>query len=188
LHKRAIALAEKHLGADHAVTNWSVYSLGKFYVFHLGQFVDAEPLFDRCIRSMRGRDSSEATYGFALVDRAGLHLMNGHDAEAERLFREAVDYLDKLYGVASSEHAIAVWAYAACLVRLGKADQAERIARRMADNCKASHGEKSFRTADSMVNLARVCVPQRKFAEAEKLLTGAARFFERGTSYEECKL
>ncbi len=189
LYKEAISLAEERLGRGHAATNEAVYQLGFFYFHHLGQYQDAVPLFDRCISSLKEqRAFKNATLGNALASRGHLLMYTDKNEEAERALREGVGYLDGINGEGSPAHNFALWAWAHCLVRLGKTEEAEAVALRMVANCTRGLGEKNVLTADSMVTLARVYVLKRKFEEARVLLGKAAAYFEKGTTYTECKL
>jgi len=169
LYRRALAIHEKVLGAEHPDTASSLNNLANL-LQDQGKLAEAEPLHRRALaiheKALGAEHPNTAT---TLNNLASLLKDQGKLAEAEPLYRRALAIHEKALGAEHPNTATTLNNLASLLKDQGKLAEAEPLHRRALAIREKVLGAEHPDTAQSLNNLAYLLKDQGKLAEAEPL-------------------
>lgn len=176
--RRALALAEQHLGADDAVTVVCLSNLGDF----LGQdrrTEEAESLLRRAVAAEERLHGPEALEtGYAMNNLALVLRRTGRLPEAEALYRRVLPIFERGPGPESPEVASVMNNLAQILQHSGRSALAEPLMRRVIELFERQRGPHHPDVAVALNNLARLLEDTGRAAEAEPLSRRHLRIFQ----------
>ncbi len=173
MHREALAIRRKLLGADHQDVAESLDNLATVFADE-GRYVEAEARSREALaifRKVRGSQNSDVAD--CLNNLGEMLAGQGKHAEAAALHREALALRRKLLGNADPAVALSLNNLALALGFQGKSAEAEAMHREALAMYKNSLGSERPEVAKSLNNVALELVQQGKLAEAEGLLREA---------------
>jgi serine/threonine protein kinase/Tfp pilus assembly protein PilF len=173
LYRQALAIYENALGSEHPEVAGTLNNLAALLQQDETKLAEAETLYRQVLTLQKKRlGSQHPDVARSLSNLGGVLQAQGKLAEAETVFREALAMRRKLLG---SEHpgvAILLGGLAEVLLAQGKFAEAEASAR----ECLAVREKRvpeSWEMFDARSLLGATLLGQKKYAEAEPLLTTA---------------
>src|SRR5262249_22954963 len=133
----------------------------------------ALPLSQRAAELLSARSEASAELATALMVQGLCHKRLLHVAEAERLYRQAIDIYEKVQGPNGRDLAIAIDNLASLYTEHGRLTEAEQLRLRALDIFKASLGPASPHVVTALQNLAVLYLYQERFAEAQRAFAEA---------------
>jgi tetratricopeptide (TPR) repeat protein len=113
----------------------------------------------------------------SVANLATIYFMQGNDAAAIPRYEEATEKLARFLGPEHPDVASVLIGRANCLLRVGRLDEAEALARKGLAIRLAKFDAGSPPVALGRFRLGRILTARKKFAEADELLREAARSF-----------
>ena len=170
LHRRALAIRKKILGAEHQDTARSISSLA-LLLNDKGHYDEAEPLLRRAL-AIREKilGAEHPNTARSINNLAGSLNDQGHYDEAEPLFQNALGICEKVLGAAHPDTANCLNNLAELLQAQGHYDEAEPMFRRALAIREKVLGAAHPDTAISINSLASLLQDQGHYDEAEPLL------------------
>jgi CHAT domain-containing protein len=167
LYRRDVAIRESRLGADHVDTSIAVAGLA-FVLSELGREQEAQELNRRALAVQEAKLGPNHYETLQTVSNLAGTFMgaDGDVAEAERLYRRAVQGTEQQAGANSTMTALYLNNLGAALARLGRLDEAEAMHRR-ALAIREAKEPGSVDVSGSLKNLARVLDQRGQWAEAD---------------------
>jgi tetratricopeptide (TPR) repeat protein len=128
--RRALQACRETLGADHPETALSLLNLADIHRLQR-RFHDAEPVLAEALDLLdRGRSEH---FAFGVSALAMLHDDQGHVKEAEHLYLQARELLEKQLGSEHAEVAVLLERHGAMLARYGRKDEGAKMLQRATD-------------------------------------------------------
>jgi tetratricopeptide (TPR) repeat protein len=180
-YRQALALREKHLGADHPDTAQSLNNLAELYR-EQGCYSEAEPLYKRSLlirESQLGIDHPDTAQ--SLNNLALLYQSQGRYSEAEPLYKRSLSIREQQLGADHPDTAESLNNLAGLYKSQGRYSEAEPLYKRSLLICEQHLGIDHPHTAESLNNLAGLYYSQGHYGEAEPL-------FKRSLSIREQQL
>jgi len=179
LFKRALAIREKVLGADHRDVAISLNNLAVLYQ-RQGRHTDLEPLHKRALAIFeKALGAEHPDVAISLDNLASLYKSQARYAEAEPLYKRALAIAEK---APEAEHT----RIAHCLDHLGmfyqsqdRYAEAEPLLLRAVAILEKTPGTEHLVMAHCLSNLASLYKSQARYAEAEPLLLRAVAILEK---------
>jgi Tfp pilus assembly protein PilF len=174
LYKRAIAIDEKTLGADHGEVAWNLNNLAVFY-FNQSRYSEAEPIYRRALmisEKIQGPDQSGAAINFHNL--AVLYRNQGRYAEAEQLLKRSIEIQERISGPNHPAVAAGLDNLGLVYVAQGRNDQAESVFRKSLVIWEKSFGPNHSVVATTLEHYADLLRKMKRNAEAEKMEARAA--------------
>jgi tetratricopeptide (TPR) repeat protein len=154
LHKRALAICEKALGAEHPDTASSLNNLAALY-YSQGRYEEAEPLLKRalaiCEKALGAEHPDTAS---SLNNLAALYYSQGRYEEAEPLLKRALAICEKALGAEHPDTASSLNNLAALYDSQGRYEEAEPLYKRALAICEKALGAEHPGAATVLENYA----------------------------------
>ena len=167
--RKAVALAERRLGPDHADVAMALNELAGCYT-HLARFLEAGPLYQRALRILQRRlGPAHQDVATIYQNLGGLEHAAGNWARGEPFARRALRIRARALGRRHPDVAADMTALAALLVRQHKLDEAERLCRRALRILQREHGPRHRLVAATLNTLAAVRRARGARRDAEAL-------------------
>jgi len=176
-YKRAIAVCQAHLGAEHPTTLEWIEDLGGVY-YYQSRYSEAEQLRTKVLMGMRRAlgESHESTL-HAMWTLAAVYNMQGRFSEAEQLSIKVLEDFRKKYGE-DDKHIVGQMCLVAHGYHLqGRYDDAEQLYQKALEISRRLRGEKDYWTLTLMHLLGQIYCDLGRYDDAEKLLLGAKRYW-----------
>jgi Flp pilus assembly protein TadD len=176
--RQALALAERHLGADDPMTGVCLSNLGDF-LGQDGRTEEAESLMRRAVAAeerLHGPEALETAY--ALNNLALVLRRAGRLAEAEALYRRVLPIFERGPGPESPEAASVMNNLAQVCQHSGRSEHAEPLMRRVIEVFERQRGPRHPDVAVALNNLARLLEDSGRAREAEPLSRRHLRIFQ----------
>jgi tetratricopeptide (TPR) repeat protein len=169
LYKKALEIAKKTIGEDHANYAIGMNNLAALYASQ-GKYADAEPLYMQALEiDKKTIGESHTNYANHLSNLAELYRNLGKNADAEPLYKKALEIDKKTVGEDHPKYAIHLNNLAELFRIQGKYSDAEPLYKKALEIGKKTIGEDHPNYATRLNNLAALYQNQRKYAEAEPL-------------------
>jgi tetratricopeptide (TPR) repeat protein len=169
-YRRALAMAEKHLGEKHAETATYLNNLAQL-LKATNRLAEAEPLMRRALaidEASFGKDHPKVAID--LNNLAGLLHATNRLAEAEPLMRRALTIFETSFGKDHPNLAIRLNNLALLLQATNRLAEAEPLMRRALAIDEASFGKDHPEVATDLNNLATLLQDTNRLGEAEPLM------------------
>lgn len=178
-HRRALALREASLPADHPDIARSIHAIGMIHAHH-DEFEAAEPLVRRAfdMRMKRFGPSHEET-GESFLDLGTLYLRSGKLDEATRAYESALSILRAAHGEDHDLVAVTTSNLGSVLQAQGRDAEAETMLRRALAIRERIQGPEHASLAVTLGNLAVSLDRQHRPSEAEETYARALAIHER---------
>jgi len=184
LHKRALAIYERALGAEHPYTASGLNNLAALYDSQ-GRCEEAELLLKRALAIYERALGAEHPYtATSLNNLATLYYSQGRYEEAEPLYKGTLAIREKALGTKHPYTATSLNNLAALYYSQGRYEEAEPLLKRALAICEKALGTKHPYTATSLNNLAALYYSQRRYKRAERLLKRALAIREKALGAE----
>jgi len=184
LHKRALAIYEKALGAEHPYIAASLNNLAELY-YSQGRYEEAEPLLKRALaiyeKALGAEHPDTAT---SLNNLATLYDSQGRYEEAEPLLKRALAIYEKALGAKHPYTAASLNNLATLYYSQGRHGKAEPLYKRALAIYEKGLGAEHPDTATRLNNLAELYYSQGRYGKAEPLLKRALVICERALGAE----
>jgi tetratricopeptide (TPR) repeat protein/transcriptional regulator with XRE-family HTH domain len=168
-YRRALAIREQYLGADHPDTATILHNLA-ILQRDTGNVVEAEQLYQRALAVRELHLGSEHPFtANALSNLANLYLAQRRYREAEPLYRRALAIREHHFGPPDPDSDDHLHTLANFYVTQGRYREAESLYQRILAIREQRLGPLHYRTANILNNLAVLYLSQARFAEAEPL-------------------
>ena len=178
LYRRALAIREKVLGAEHPDLARSLNNLGGLYVSQ-GKYAEAEPLYRRALAiRVKVLGAEHPDVATSLNNLAALYDSQGKYAEAEPLYRRALAIREKVLGAEHPAVATSLNNLAGLYVRQGKGAEAEPLYRRALAILEKALGEEHPNVASCHQNYADLLRRMGRESEAKEHEARAQRVRE----------
>lgn len=178
LLRRALALAEEKLGADHPSTAACLNNLGDF-LSQNGRLDEATDVLGRAVAAEERAHGPESFHtGTALNNRAlALRRLERFD-EAEPLYRRVLAIFEREHGPEAIEVAGVLNNFAQVLQHTGRSGEAEPVMRRVIALFEKHFGANHPHVAIALNNLARLLAATGREEEAEPFSRRHLRIFQ----------
>ncbi len=178
LLRRALALAEEKLGADHPSTAVCLNNLGDF-LSQNRRFEEAEPVLRRAVEAKEKLHGADALETATALNNLALVLRRMEwFAEAESLYRRVLPIFEQGHGAESIEVASVLNNLAQILTHTDRSVAAEPLMRRVIELFETNFGPDHPNVAIALNNLARLLEDTGRPAEAEPLARRHLRIFQ----------
>ena len=170
LYKRALAIREEQMGAEHPDTARSLNNLAGLYDTQ-GKYAEAEPLYARALRIYEQRLGREHPDTIIILNNVALFLnAQKRYEDAEPLLRRALAVRKQQLRGEHLETAQSLDALAQVCEHVGKDEEAQVLYRRALAIYEGQLGEENGYTLMVLNRLASLYVKQERYREAEPLL------------------
>jgi len=178
LYKRALAINEEQMGAEHPDTARSLNNLAGLYETQ-GKYAETEPLYKRALAIYEEQMGAEhPDTAVSLNNLARLYDTQGKYAEAEPLYKRALRIYEQRLGREHPDTIIILNNVTLFLNAQKRYEDAEPLLRRVLAVRKQRLGGEHLETAESLRNLAEACEHVGKDEEAEVLYKRALSIYE----------
>ncbi len=184
LAQRALALAERGLGAGRPDTLKCVANLASLYEAQ-GRYREAEPLFKRALAGFEetlGKDNPQTLA--SVSNLASLYFQQSRFSEAEPLYKRALEGDERVLGKEHPDTLVDVSTLGTLYHGQGRYDEAERLHKRALEARERVLGKEHYRTLKSVTALAATYYAQGRYDDAEPLYRRALAGFERALGKE----
>ena len=179
LYKRALAIREQQMGAEHPDTARSLNNLAGLYRTQ-GKYGEAEPLYKRALAIREQQVGGEhPDTARSLNNLAGLYDTQGKYGEAEPLYKRALAIYEQRLGREHPDTVVILNNLAIFLNARERYVEAEPLYRRVLEIYEKQMGAEHVETARSLGDLAEVCVHAEKDEEVEELWRRALTIYEK---------
>jgi len=137
-------------------------------LYSAGQYTSALRTGEQAAELLSPQGAASAPLATALMVQALCHKRLVHVAEAERLYRQAIDIYEKVQGPNGRDLAIAIDNLASLYMEHGRLAEAEQLRLRALDIFKTTLGLASPHVVTTLQNLAVLYQYQERFGEAEQ--------------------
>jgi CHAT domain-containing protein/tetratricopeptide (TPR) repeat protein len=177
--QRALALAERRFGPDHARVAAALNNLAALYDDQ-GRYAEAEPLYKRALAiTEKALGPDHPDVGVRLNNLAGLYLAQGRYAEAEPLYKRALAIAEKALGPDHPDVGIRLNNLAWLYKDQGRYAEAEPLTKRALAIAEKALGPDHPDVGIRLNNLAGLYEDQGRYAEAEPLYKRALAITEK---------
>jgi CHAT domain-containing protein len=177
--RRAVAVAEKSFGPDHAIVATNLNNLAGLLQTR-NQLAEAEPLMRRALAiTEKSLGPDHPNVAASLDYLAGVLQITNRLTEAEPLLRRAVEIDEKAYGPDHPNVAGRLTSLAVLLQFTNRPAEAESLLRRALEIDERSYGRDHPNVAVRLTGLALLLQTRNRFAEAEALLRRALEIDEK---------
>ena len=184
LHKRALAIYEKALGAGHPYIARSLNNLAALYDSQ-GRYEEAEPLLKRSLAIYeKALGAGHPFTATSLNNLAALYDSQGRCEEAESLLKRALAIREKAFGAKHPDTARSLNNLAALYYSQGRYEEAKPLLKRALAIREKALGAEHPDTASSLNNLAALYDSQGRYEEAESLYKRALAICEKALGAE----
>ena len=176
---KAVALAERTLGAGHPDTLKSINNLASVYEAQ-GRYSEAEPLLKRAVSGFEhALGNDDAATLSAVASLAALYELQGRYAEAEPLFRRALVGFEKTRGKDDLQTLISADNLGSLYRLEGRYPEAEPLYKQALAGFERVFGPEHPDTLVSVSNMAQLYSAEGRYADAEPLCKRALQARER---------
>ncbi len=167
--QRALALAERLHGADHADVGSALHNLALLYLAQR-RYADAHPLYERALAVReRALGANHADVGQTVNDLAFLHRQQGRYADAEQLYRRSASIFETALGANHPHLATSLHNLAALYLAQGRYADAELLYKRSLEIREKALGPDHETVSQSLNDLAGLYLRLGRYADAERL-------------------
>ena len=176
---KAVALAERRLGADHPDTLKSINNLASLYEAQ-GRYGEAEPLLKRAVSGFeRALGNTDPATLSSVASLASLYESQGRYGEAEPLFKRALEGFEKTRGKDDLQTLISADNLGSLYRMEGRYPEAEPLYKQALAGFERVFGPEHPDTLISVSNMAQLYSAEGRYAEAEPLCKRALQARER---------
>jgi CHAT domain-containing protein/tetratricopeptide (TPR) repeat protein len=169
IHKRALAVRERALGANHVDVANSLANLGRLY-YEQERYSEAEALYKRALAvSEVGYSATPYMFTTELDNLARLYQDQGRFEDAEPLLKRSLEIWETQYGRDNPLVASSLSNLGGLYLSQGRYGEAEPLLRRALPLFEGAFGDRHTSFSEILSNLAKLYQAQKRYSDAERL-------------------